>query len=67
MGDAAEDVAGGECTLVVSRVALPFCLGAYIPNSNKPVTKLLVPVGVHLMEKRVELESLRAVGRWQGC
>jgi hypothetical protein len=35
----------------------------YVVSPNKGVTELLVPVGLHLMEKRVELEGLRAVGR----
>jgi hypothetical protein len=34
-------------------------------SPNKAATKLLVPVGLHLMEKRVAFEGLRAVGRWQ--
>jgi hypothetical protein len=36
----------------------------YIVSSNKAATKLLVPVGLHLMEKRVELAGLRPVCRF---
>ena len=59
MGEAEEDVAGAE-GLLLRRVVLPFCLGAYIANSNGPSTITRVPLW--LCEKRVELQGLRVVG-----